>query len=93
MISPDFKPRLASKARLRYDRHADRHMLLYPEKGLALNPTATEIVKLITGELTVREIISNLTARYEGAPADKLEQEVYGFLEALRTRGLLEGAP
>jgi coenzyme PQQ biosynthesis protein PqqD len=90
MMSPDFRPKLAAKARLRYDRHSDRHMLLYPEKGLALNATGTEIVKLCTGEQTVREIIVSLSSRYDGAPMEKLEQEVLGFLEALRTRGLLE---
>jgi len=93
MITPDFRPRLAAKARLRYDRHSDRHMLLYPEKGLALNATGTEIVKLCTGEQTVREIIANLCARYDGSSTEKLEQEVFGFLEALRTRGLLEETP
>jgi coenzyme PQQ biosynthesis protein PqqD len=93
MMSPDFRPKLAAKARLRYDRHSDRHMLLYPEKGLALNATGTEIVKLCTGEQTVREIIASLSARYDGAPTEKLEQEVLGFLEALLTRGLLEVTP
>lgn len=92
MISPDVRPRLASKARLRYDRHADRHMLLYPEKGLALNGTATEIVKRCDGEHTVREIISELAALYDPASGN-LENEVMAFLQALDSRGLLEGVP
>lgn len=92
MISDDFRPRLAAKARLRYDRHSDRHMLLYPEKGLALNATATEIVKLCDGDRTVREIVIDLSARYEGAKNENLEREVFGFLEALAARGLLEEA-
>ena len=93
MISRDSRPKLAAKARLRYDRLSDRHMLLYPEKGLALNATGTEIIKLCTGEQTVGDIIANLSARYDGSSAEKLEQEVLGFLEALRTRGLLEEMP
>lgn len=92
MISAGDRPRLAAKARLQYDRHANRHMLLYPEKGLALNATATEIVKLCNGELTVEEMISNLAARYDGSSTETLEKEVFGFLEALRTRGLLDDA-
>jgi coenzyme PQQ biosynthesis protein PqqD len=92
VISDDFRPRLAAKARLHYDRHSDKHMLLYPEKGLALNATATEIVKLCTGERTVRQIVIDLTARYDGAKNENLEREVFGFLEALATRGLLEEA-
>ena len=46
MISVDMRPRLAGKARLRFDRKGERYMLLYPEKGLVLNDTATAIVKL-----------------------------------------------
>ena len=30
------RPRLAAKARLRYDRKSSRYMLLYPERGLVL---------------------------------------------------------
>ena len=93
MISPELRPRLASKARLHYDRHADRHMLLYPEKGLALNATATEIVKLCTGERSVREIVAELDSRYSESPSPNIEREVFAFLEALATRGLLEEAP
>ena len=64
MISADSRPRIASKARLRYDRKTERTMLLYPEKGLVLNPTAAEIAKLCTGEHTVAAIVERLAAQY-----------------------------
>jgi len=89
VISAGTKPRIASKARLRYDRKAERYMLLYPEKGLVLNPTAAEIAKLCTGEHSVADIIAQLAARY-GKDATAIEGEVTRFLSSLAERGLLQ---
>lgn len=91
MISADTRPRIASKARLRYDRKTGRTMLLYPEKGLVLNPTAAEIAKLCTGEHSVAAIVAQLAARY-GKDAAAIESEVMKFLAALAERSLLEEA-
>jgi len=91
MISRDTRPRIAAKARLRYDRKAERYMLLYPEKGLVLNPTAADIAKLCTGEHSVGAIVDQLASRY-GKEATVIEREVMDFLSALAERGLLEEA-
>lgn len=89
MISPDTRPRIASKARLRYDRKTDRTMLLYPEKGLVLNSTAAEIAKLCTGEHSVADIVARLARQY-GKDAAEIETEVTKFLTSLGERGLLQ---
>lgn len=89
MISRDTRPRIAAKARLRYDRKAERTMLLYPEKGLVLNPTAADIAKLCTGEHSVGAIVDQLAAKY-GKEAAVIEREVMDFLAALAERGLLQ---
>jgi len=91
VISSDTRPKIASKARLRYDRKTDRTMLLYPEKGLVLNPTAAEIAKLCTGEHSVSDIVARLAAQY-GKDAATIESEVTKFLTALSERGLLQEA-
>jgi len=91
VISADTRPRIASKARLRYDRKAERYMLLYPEKGLVLNPTAAEIAKLCTGEHSVAAIVAQLASRY-GKDAAAIESEVMKFLSSLAERGLLQEA-
>jgi len=91
VISSATRPRLAAKARLRYDRKTGRTMLLYPEKGLVLNPTAAEIAKLCTGEHSVAAIIDQLASRY-GKDAGVIEGEVTKFLAALAERGLLREA-
>ena len=86
------RPRLARKARLRFDRKAERYMLLYPEKGLVLNDTATAVVKLCTGEHTVQDIIDALAATYQAQPREAIEREVLNFLAAMAERALLEVA-
>ena len=62
-IHEQSRPRLAVKARLRFDRHAQRFMLLYPERGLLLNSAAADILRLCTGGVTVETIVGMLSAR------------------------------
>jgi coenzyme PQQ biosynthesis protein PqqD len=85
------RPRLAPKARLREDRVSGGSLLLYPEKGLALNETAAEILRLCTGEVTVAEIIERLVAKYGDERRDVLAAEVEEFLRSLADRNLLRG--
>ena len=90
---PDARPRLAAKARLRFDRKSTRYMLLYPERGLVLNPTAADIVQLCTGEHTVGAIVERLAAKYGMKPREAIEQEVLTFLDAMAARGLVHAEP
>lgn len=90
MISTETRPRLAAKARLRYDRRGERYMLLWPERGMVLNPTAAEIVKLCTGEHTVTGIVERLAEKYTTAPREALERQVLDFLAAMADRGLMQ---
>ena len=92
-MSVESRPRLAAKVRLRYDRKAERYMLLYPERGLVLNGTAADVAQLCTGEHTVRAIVEQLAVKY-GQAADVVEREVLGFLTAMADRGLVrDGTP
>ena len=93
MIALESRPRLAAKARLRFDRRSDRYMLLYPERGLVLNPTAADIATLCTGERTVEAIVDTLVAKYTSRPREVVERDVLAFLASLSERGLIESAP
>ena len=93
MIAADARPRLASKVRLRFDAKSERFMLLYPERGMVLNPTAADIVQLCTGELTVTEIVARLAEKYAPQPRAAIEREVLAFLDAMADRGLVRSEP
>jgi pyrroloquinoline quinone biosynthesis protein D len=89
VLSLAARPRLAAKARLRWDRKAERFMLLYPERGLVLNATAADVVRLCTGELTVGAIVDQLAARYASQPREAVEREVLTFLTRMAERALV----
>jgi coenzyme PQQ biosynthesis protein PqqD len=78
-LSAESRPRLARKARLREDRVAGQTLLLYPEHGLVLNPSAAAIVRLCDGR-SVRDIASELSAPLN---------DVLELLDALSDRGLV----
>lgn len=90
---PEDRPRLAPKVRLRHDAKTDRFLLLYPEKGMQLNPTAADIVQLCTGEHSVAQIVDQLAVKYASQPREVIEREVLSFLSALRERALLRSDP
>lgn len=89
MITTDSRPMLAAKARLRWDRQAARYLLLYPERGLVLNPTAADVVQLCTGEHTVGTIVERLAVKYAPQPRESVEREIVAFLVQLANRGLI----
>ncbi|BFU90588.1 MAG: putative Coenzyme PQQ synthesis protein D [Nitrospira sp.] len=90
MILTTVRPQLSPKVRLRFDRRTGRHLLLYPERGLELNDTATAIARLCTGEWTVDDMVDHLTKVYDDVAPDEIRREVYGFLDVLADRGLLQ---
>lgn len=93
MFSPASRPKLAPKARLRWDKRAGKYFLLYPERGLLLNATAADIVQLCTGEHTVEGIVGELAGKYPGQAREEIEREVLTFLGQIQSRGLLEIVP
>jgi pyrroloquinoline quinone biosynthesis protein D len=86
------RPRLAAKTKLRLDAKTGKHILLYPEKGLLLNPTGAAILALCTGEQTLSAIVMALAAQFQTEPG-RLEPEVLSFVQGLLDRGLLQAEP
>ena len=87
------RPRLTPKVRLRFDRKTGRYLLLYPETGLDLNGTATDIARLCTGAYTVDEIVWHMVRLHGAVPYAEIERHVNTFLTALAGRALLQSEP
>ena len=85
-----WRPRLASRARLKFDPIAQQEMLLFPEAALALNETGAAIVRLCDGAHSIDEIVDQLSKKYDNADRDALMREVMDFLATIRARGLLQ---
>ena len=59
-MTTDNCPTLTPKARLPVRSDSRKLLLLYPERGLILNSTACEILRLCTGAQTVGMIVDQL---------------------------------
>jgi coenzyme PQQ biosynthesis protein PqqD len=93
MLTRDSRPRLAAKARLRLDRISGRYLIVYPERGMELDPIAGEIVRRCDGQRSIAEIAVELQQQFAGADAATIEQDVIDLLNALADRCLGEPTP
>jgi pyrroloquinoline quinone biosynthesis protein D len=83
------RPTLAPKTRLRYDRHRDAFFLLWPERGLELNRSASDILTRCRGDHTLSSIVNALSEQYPGAMRHILEADVRRLIRDLSRRGLV----
>lgn len=88
-----FVPRLADKARLVFDHHEQRWVLLYPERGLVLGDSAAAIARRCDGTRTVDALIEELASAHPDAPPGAIAADVRAFLAELRDKALLSRAP
>ena len=91
-LSLSLRPKLAPKTKLRLDPKTGKYILLYPEKGLLLNPTGAAILRQCTGDHTLAEIVVVLALEFQ-SEAMVLEPEVLSFVASLLERGLLLAVP
>jgi len=85
-----WRPRLASRARLKFDAVAKQEMLLFPEAALLLNETGAAIVRLCDGARSIEDIVDGLAEKFRDIDRNALRIEVEQFLESIRARGLLQ---
>jgi pyrroloquinoline quinone biosynthesis protein D len=85
-----FVPKLARRARLKLDRHENKHMIVYPERGLLLNDAAASIATRCDGARTVTAIVDELCALHPDAPRGDIARDVRAFLADLLDKGLLD---
>lgn len=83
------RPRLVTGARLRYDEVREEHLLLVPEGAVRLNPTAAEVLELCDGARSMDDIVSVLSARYDGAD---LDGDVRELVDGMTERGFVVDA-
>jgi coenzyme PQQ biosynthesis protein PqqD len=82
-------PVLPSGFRLHWDRVRERHVLLFPEGAIGLNPTAAQVLELCDGERTIEDIADVLSERFDGAD---VHHDVEHLLLELANRGMVVDA-
>ena len=96
-ILADSIPRLAAKARLKFDKVREKNLLLLPEKVVVLNETAASILTLCDGRQTVNTITekirASLQADTETADTSALldlktmKADIFEFLREMEDQG------
>ena len=80
---------LVRRARIVWDAHESVHFLLWPERGLRLNDTASMIVSMCDGTRTADELAADCVTAYSESPSESIRDEVVAFLTELTRRGLV----
>lgn len=90
-------PKLAGKARIKFDKVRGKHLLLLPEKVVVMNETAASILILCDGSLTVQSIAEKIRGSLresaesmESEPLPELktmESDILEFLQEMMDQG------
>ncbi|MBL8595901.1 MAG: pyrroloquinoline quinone biosynthesis peptide chaperone PqqD [Devosia sp.] len=88
IVAEDSVPTLARGTRLRYDEARQRWVLLVPERVMAPDEIAVEILQLCDGRRSVADIIDHLAAAY-AAPRDEIGTDVIAMLQDLAGSGFV----
>jgi coenzyme PQQ biosynthesis protein PqqD len=88
-LGPDSRPRLAPGVRLRHDGVRDAWVLLAPETIIDANPVAVEVIRRLTGEATLDQVIDDLATAFT-ADRSLIEADVRALLDNMIAKGLVE---
>jgi pyrroloquinoline quinone biosynthesis protein D len=90
-VSEASRPVLPRHAKLRFDETRQRWVILAPERVLAPDETAVEILQLCDGVRSVAQMIDQLAAKYT-ADRGAIGADVIAMLQDLADKGFLTEA-
>jgi pyrroloquinoline quinone biosynthesis protein D len=87
-VSEASRPVLPRHAKLKFDETRQVWVILAPERVLAPDPIAVEVLKLCDGVRSVADIIDQLAAKY-AAEREAISDDVIAKLQDLADKGFL----
>ena len=90
-VSEASKPVLPRHAKLKFDETRQVWVILAPERVLAPDEIAVEVLQLCNGERNVGDIADQLAAKY-AAPREAILTDVIAMLQDLADKGFLTEA-
>ncbi len=90
-VSETSRPVLPRHARLKFDETRQIWVILAPERVLAPDEIAVEVLQLCDGQRRVADIVEALAAKY-AAPRDAISADVIAMLQDLADKGFLAEA-
>jgi len=90
-VSEESRPVLPRHAKLKFDETRQVWVILAPERVLAPDEIAVEVLKLCDGVVSVRQIADQLAPKY-AAPREAISTDVVAMLQDLADKGFLTEA-
>ncbi len=90
-VSEQSRPVLPRHAKLRFDETRQVWVILAPERVLAPDEIAVEVLKLCDGKRSVGEMVDLLAEKY-AAPREAIATDVVAMLQDLADKGFLTEA-
>jgi pyrroloquinoline quinone biosynthesis protein D len=90
-VSEASRPLLPRHAKLKFDETRQRWVILAPERVLAPDDIAVEVLHLCDGIRNVEQMIDQLAEKY-AAPRDAIATDVVAMLQDLADKGFLTEA-
>ena len=87
-VNETSRPVLPRHAKLKFDETRQRWVILAPERVLAPDDIAVEILQLCDSQRSVAQMIDQLAAKYV-APRDAIGADVIAMLQDLADKGFL----
>ena len=90
-VSEQSRPKLPRHAKLKFDATREVWVILAPERVLAPDEIAVEVLQLCNGERNVGDVSDLLAAKY-AAPREAILTDVIAMLQDLADKGFLTEA-
>ena len=90
-ISEASRPALPRHAKMRFDETRKVWVILAPERVLAPDEIAVEVLHLCDGKRSVADMVDTLVAKY-AAPREAISTDVVAMLQDLADKGFLTEA-
>ncbi|MGA7805641.1 pyrroloquinoline quinone biosynthesis peptide chaperone PqqD [Bradyrhizobium sp.] len=87
-VSEASRPHLPRHAKLRFDETRKVWVILAPERVLAPDEIAVEVLQLCDGVRSVEQMVDHLAAKY-AAPREAIAADVVAMLQDLADKGFL----
>ena len=87
-VSEASRPVLPRHTKLRFDSTRERWVLLAPERVLAPDDIAVEVLQLCDGERSVEQLVGTLAEKYAADRAE-ISRDVIAMLQDLADKGFL----
>ena len=88
-ITDDVLPKFPKHVKFKYNKPRDEWVILAPERLVKLDMIAVEILKLVDGVKTVKNISNELSQKFK-APEDIILKDVTDMLQDLSDKGFIE---